>query len=76
MRTYDYRTLKKANQKINFIWVSLVKTLNWGSETGRTTANKIFFLLIFSNVFVGKRKRSKESDLNDLNYPRKNLKKV
>ena len=70
MSSHDYRTLKKAKQKINFIKMSLVKNLNLASETGRTTPNKIFFL-IFSNVFVDKRKLSKESALNDLNDSRK-----
>ena len=74
MLSHDYCTLKKAKQKVNFITMSIVKNLNWASETGRTTPYKIFFLLIFSNVFVDKKKLSKESALNDLNDPRKGLK--
>ena len=70
MSSHDYRTLKKAKQNINFIKMSLVENLNLASEAGRTTPNKIFFL-IFSNVFVDKRKLSKESALTDLNDPRK-----
>ena len=70
MSSHDYRTLKKAKQNINFIKMSLVKNLNLASEAGRTTPKKIFFL-IFSNVFVDKRKLSKESALTDLNDTRK-----
>ena len=39
MRSHDYRTLNKAKQKINFKRMSLVKNLNWASETGRTMPN-------------------------------------
>ena len=42
-RSRDYRTLEKAKIKINFVRMSLVKNLNWVSETGRTMPNKMFF---------------------------------
>ena len=59
MCSHDYRTRKKAKRKNNFIRVNLVKNLNWASETSTTTPNKIYFLLIFSNVFAVKKKLKK-----------------